>query len=222
MMSRGVLSRLSCWPDSEARDAAFEVFQRLDVLDVEALGATESHDDIPALRFAPDAQELFTEWRADLEGRLRSPEMEPTPAFESHLAKYRSLMPSLALIFHLAEQASVSFVSASLVRLESARMAAAWCDFLEAHAKKIYAAETNADISAAHALADKIKAAAIEDCDHVRDLYRPQWSGLKTPEAVWSGLMALQKLGWVKIEERETGGRRADVLLINPRLKDKS
>ena len=203
-------------PDSAARDAAFDAFKRLDSLNPDDLKATASYEDIPAMRFAPDAQELFDEWRADLEVRLRAPEMESCPAFESHLAKYRSLMPSLALILHLTE--FVSFVSAPAVGLESTKRAAAWCEFLEAHARKIYAAEMNTDVSAAHALADKIKSGAVEDGGNVRDRYRPQWSGLKTPEAVWAGLMVLQKLGWLRIEERETGGRKADVVALNPKV----
>ena len=168
-------------------------------------------------RVSPDAQELFDAWRADLEARLRTPEMEACPAFESHLSKYRSLMPSLALIFHLTE--TVSSVSSSAVGFGSVKAAAAWCQFLEAHARKIYAAEMNADVSAAHALAAKIEAGAVEDGGSVRDLYRPQWSGLRTPEAVYEGLMVLQKLGWLRIEERETGARKADVVLLSPKLR---
>jgi putative DNA primase/helicase len=155
-------------PDSAAKNTAFEVFQRLDQLDPAGLDMGASHDDIPALHFAPEAQDLFDTWRPDLEARLRTPEMGSCPAFESHLSKYRSLMPSLALIFHLTE--FVSFVSAPAVSLESATRAAAWCEFLEAHARKIYAAEMNADVSAAHALADKIKSGAVEDGGNVRDL----------------------------------------------------
>lgn len=207
------------WPDSKAKDTAFKVFQNLDGLDVDTLGVPANDGEIPALRFAPDAQELFTEWRANLEARLRSTETESTPAFESHLAKYRSLMPSIALIDQLTT--SVSFVSAPVVRLESARRAAVWCDYLEGHARKIYAAETNADVSAAHALADKIKSGAVEDGGNVRDLYRPQWSGLKTPEAVWAGLLVLQTHGWVKIEERESRGRKADMVFLNPKLRER-
>ncbi len=206
-------------PDGAARASAHEVYRRLDELDPTSLGLEAHHDDIPALRFAPDAQELFDAWRSDLERRLREPEMASCPAFESHLAKYRSLMPSLALIFHLTE--CVSFVSASAVGLENAKRAAAWCEFLEAHARKIYAAEMNAEVSAAHALADKIRAGAVEDGGSVRDLYRPQWSGLKMPEAVWSGLMELQKLGWLRVEERETGGRTTDVVVLNPKRKER-
>ncbi len=210
-------------PDGTARGEAYDIYRRLDELDPLSLGIEAHRNDIPAFRFAPEAQELFDEWRTDLERRLREPEMASCPAFESHLAKYRSLMPSLALIFHLAEiVTSVSFVSAPAVGLESAKRAAAWCEFLEAHARKIYAAEMNAGMSAAHALADKIRAGAVEDVGSVRDLYRPQWSGLKTPEAVWSGLMELQKFGWLRVEERETGGRTTDVVVFNPEIRERA
>jgi len=63
--------------------------------------------------------------------------MESTPAFESHIAKYRSLMPALALVFHLI--AVVAGDDPAPVSLKAAKLAATWCEFLEKHAKKIYA-----------------------------------------------------------------------------------
>ncbi len=48
-----------------------------------------------------DERELFDGWRADLEHRLRAE--EDHPVLLSHLAKYRSLLPSLALLFHLID-----------------------------------------------------------------------------------------------------------------------
>jgi hypothetical protein len=51
------------------------------------------------LTFAPDAQALFREWLSQLEARLRGDEL--APVMQAHLAKYRSLMPSLALLFSL-------------------------------------------------------------------------------------------------------------------------
>jgi hypothetical protein len=55
-------------------------------------------------RFAPDAQLLFVEWLTELEGKVRGSELHP--ALVSHLSKYRSLMPSLALLFELADRAA--------------------------------------------------------------------------------------------------------------------
>ena len=205
------------WPDIKAKNRAFEVFRGLDTLDAETI-APGPHDGIPALRFSPEAQGLFDNWRAELERRLRAPDMELTPAFESHLAKYRSLMPSLALIFYLVETASEA--GSGAVDLPAARRAAAWCDYLEAHARKIYAAELRPDTTAAHALASKIEAGAIEDGGTMRDIYRPQWAGLSTPETVCSGLQLLEKHNWVRlVRERQEGrGRPSELILLHPDL----
>ena len=67
-----------------------------------AVGAEDqTPEELPFLRFEAEAQELFDGWRADLEHRLRAE--EDHPVLLSHLAKYRSLMPSLTLIVHLID-----------------------------------------------------------------------------------------------------------------------
>ncbi|HID88786.1 MAG TPA: DUF3987 domain-containing protein, partial [Anaerolineae bacterium] len=85
------------WPDTVAKNQAFEIFEYLDRIDPVASGAHTEEGSIPWLGFTPEAQDLFDNWRDELENRLRSDELVGTPAFESHIAKYRSLMPSLAL-----------------------------------------------------------------------------------------------------------------------------
>ena len=134
------------WPNREAKNRVFEIFKALDNLQLVTDGS-----DIPLLRFSPDAQTLFDDCRNELENRLRTDELADTPAFESHLSKYRSLMPSLALLFHLVDvvDPSGTFGTKVLdrsgpiptdkfppVALDAARLAAAWCEFLEAHARK--------------------------------------------------------------------------------------
>jgi hypothetical protein len=55
------------WPDAEAKGRAYEVFKKLDTLTAEDVGATsEGEGDIPGVRFTPEAQELFDEWRGEL------------------------------------------------------------------------------------------------------------------------------------------------------------
>ncbi len=76
--------------------------RQLATLDLAAIDAEElTPAERPFLRFAPDAQALFDAWRAKLEATLRSDDDHPVVV--SHLAKYRSLMPSLALIVHLID-----------------------------------------------------------------------------------------------------------------------
>ena len=63
------------------------------------------------------------------------------------MAKFRSLMPSLALIFHLIEVADGT--AAEAVTLRSAQLAAQWCDYLETHARRIYGLVNDLGIQAA-------------------------------------------------------------------------
>jgi len=60
----------------------------------------------------------------------------------SHVAKYRSLMPSLALILHLID--GVDAGPGGPVSRAAAAQAAAWCEYLAAHARRLYAAVTDA------------------------------------------------------------------------------
>ncbi len=54
---------------------------------------------------------------------------------------------------------------------------------------------------------------------HVRDIYRPKWSGLTVPEVVWDGLRMLVDCNMVRIDREDTGGRQADVIQLHPSLK---
>jgi len=204
------------YPDTAAKNTAFEVYRLLDELSPESLGAESTEDEIPGLRFAPDAQELFNEFRESLERRIRGGD-GTTPAFESHMSKYRSLMPSLALIFHLVNV--VGGQEQGPVGLQSTRLAAKWCDYLEHHARKLYATELYPELTTAHLLASKIRAGAITDEMHVRDIYRPQWSGLTVPEVVWDGFRMLEDCNMVRFNRKDTPGRPADVIQLHPSLK---
>jgi len=181
-------------PDLDARERVTLTFKALDRLSATQLALDPNHyAGVPALHFTPEAQSLFNSWRAELEARIRSPALASAPAYEGHLAKYRSLMPSLALLFHLVDHAFDDVIIN--VSLEAAQMAAAWTEFLDRHARKIYAPELSRNLAAAHNLAEKIRGGALQDGISVRDIYRPQWSGLREPEAIWMGLRELEKLG---------------------------
>jgi putative DNA primase/helicase len=215
------------WPDKTSRDLAYAVFKALVCLEPPGDG------EIPALRFAPDAQALFDAWRDELENRIRSEELAATPTFESHLSKYRSLMPSLALLFHLVNIADpsatfetgvdwrsgeISIEDIPPVSLEAAKLAAAWCDFLEGHARKVYASELAPGVDAAHALATKIKAGDVKDGVTVRSVYERHWSGLATNRQVMAAMDVLASAGWVRLERLDTGGRPSEVFHLHPDL----
>lgn len=73
---------------------------------------------------------MFDTWRAGLEALVRSGTEHP--AIEAHLSKYRSLVPSLAVLIHLAEG------RIGLVSVDAVRKALAWTKYSEPHARRIY------------------------------------------------------------------------------------
>lgn len=50
----------------------------------------------------------------------------------------------------------------------------------------------------------------------MRNIYRPQWSGLTSPDLVWAGLRVLEEHDLIWIEEGETGGRPSGKVRLQP------
>jgi putative DNA primase/helicase len=196
------------WPDSDARNRAFAVFERLDTLTPDAAGAKVEDDDLPFVRFDDAAQELFDGWRSDLMTRLRVDEEHP--AIEAYLAKYPSLMPSLALLSHLAD------TSGGAVSVGAAQRAAAWCDYLEAHARRVYATVTAAKATAARLILAKLRAGKLRSPFAAWEAIRPQWAGLTDREVVDEALTALVDAGWLRHGVTATRGKARTEYTAHP------
>lgn len=199
------------WPDTDAKRVAFETFQRLDAL---APGVDpDSGKEIPAVyRFTGGAQDLFDGWRQSFETALRSGDHHP--AMESHLAKYRKLVPALALVCALADgEEDVS--EGPLLR------ALAWSEYLQTHAERAYAAGTRPETDGATALLAKIRAGAVTDGFKPADVYLKGWSHLGSPEVVKAAAQMLCDLGHLRRAEARfgtgtVGGRPSVAYQINP------
>jgi putative DNA primase/helicase len=171
-------------------------------------------------RFSPDAQALFVEWYSELEPRLRNDDLHP--ALQSHLAKYRKLMPALALQFELADMAA-SGTDSRTISLEHARQAAACCDYFESHARRLYFWVSNPQLRAAGELARRIKRQKIGESGSfcVRDVYLKGWGGLDSPEAVKQAAQVLEDAAWIRELDSESGpkgGRPSMRFEINPKV----
>jgi putative DNA primase/helicase len=204
------------WPDTEAKQRAWAVFERLDALDPAEIGAEcdDGDDAVPFLRFDVKAQGLFDDWRTRLEETVRSGDEHP--ALESHLAKYRSLVPSLALLLHLADDAR------GAVGEEAARKAIGWAAYLETHARRVYGIAIDPAALAAKALAKRIEAGELKDGFTLRDIYRKHWAGLAKKEAVQHGVDLLVELHWLMEVVEETGGKPKTSYRFNPKLRAKT
>lgn len=210
------------WPETTAKNQAFNIFEALRDLDAEKIGAQRDEDEHRFLRFSPEAQEFFDGWYVELNLALRNGEFEH-PALESHFSKYKSLMPSLALIFHLIKVADgtyESFEGSAKVSLRSAQMAAAWCSFLMAHAKRIYGLGISANAIHAKTLAKHLQAGDLENGFTARDIYLLKgWSGLSSTKTTEQALDLLENLEWVDSVQLNTGGRPKTAYCINPKIK---
>jgi putative DNA primase/helicase len=126
-------------PNFFARDRVFHICNMINEMVFTEHGAKEPESlyegqrTIPYFRFSDEAQIFFHEWIKKLQEKL---EGNDHPIILQHLSKYRSLMPSLALIFHIIHLADGKKVCD--VTLESTKQAAACCTYLESHARRIY------------------------------------------------------------------------------------
>lgn len=205
------------WPDNEAKRDAWRVFDRLARLDPRTVGAKQDTDPdgtpegIPYLRFDAAGLDLFRGWRSELEARLRAGDLHL--ALESHLAKYRKLVPSLALICHLAEGESGPVGHPATLR------ALAWAEYLESHARRLYASVAAPDVATARAIIAKIRNGALSAVLTVRDIYRPQWAGLTDLDTIKAGVKLLVELDWLIETRKNTGGRPTVEYRLNPKTE---
>jgi len=200
-------------PDKGAEERVHNLFKRLDSI-MERREGTESL----SLRFDAAAQEVFNQWRADLENRIRS---ESSAQVESHLAKYRSLMPSIALLLHLAEIAHTGS-ELSPVSAEAAKCAVRWCDYLESHARRIYGLTVVAEVEGAMSLLNKLKRGDIANPFTARQVYRNHWSGLVSPKEVENACSILMDHGYLKADETRGAGRPKIEYSLNPKAFDRT
>ena len=205
------------WPDKTAKEAAWAVFQRLDALVGLSIGAVPDSDgDVPCLRFDDAAQSEFDQWRAGLERRLRTEDLPPS--LETVLSKHRSLIPSLALLIHLADRPE-----GGPVGLPSLIRAAAWGEFLEAHAQRVYSARLAPAVLSARALASKIRAGVLPEQFSIKEVYRPGWSRLSSSEQAQAGINMLIEHDWLRQQiepAAATGGRPRTSYVVNPRVRE--
>lgn len=203
------------WPDSPARDRLVAVFEALADLDVDSFAERDQFDDggIRWLRFDSDGQSIFDRWDAEMQNRIRAAEMPE--AFESHLSKYASLVPSVALVIHLAMagRGPVSGVAAD--------MAVRWAEYLESHAARLYSIAVAPERRLAKPLLRRLIAWPKDKPIRVRDISKSGWSGLDDPEVVGSALELLADAGWVRaVPVRPSSGRPTVDFVIHPRAAE--
>ena len=212
-------------PNATARQAAFDLFQTLADFDPVSWGAQPADEvtRFPWFRFDDAAQAVFIEWTGEL-NRVRIPAEQANghPLIAQHLAKYEKLFAALALVLHLAECAQTG--RRGPVSEYAAIRAAAWCEYLEAHARRCYGLLADKGARAAQALADRIRAGDLADGFTARDVRRKQWRHLSSDASVREALEWLEGEAWIipVSTPPDATGRRTVRYIVNPKIRKES
>jgi putative DNA primase/helicase len=212
------------FPDATARSMAHKVFKEASEIDISRalqLGATKGqYDTIPFLRFDEGAHDDFLSWHTDLEARLRGGEL--SRALEGHLAKYRKLVPALALINHIADGGIGPVTQVALLR------AIAAAEYLESHARRLYGSHNTIEVTAAKAILKHIRRKDLAHNDKgelipftAREVQRHDWSGLTDGGHIQLGLsllVELDHLASTEVGAGQRGGRPTVAYDVNPKV----
>lgn len=208
------------YPDKQARDKAYKIIRDIAEVDFRSKGyLSDEFNQFPYTRFDNEAQSIFVKWLTHWETAVLPNE---SGLLLEHFAKYRSLMPSLALIFHVLDFSSSPLIEGKkLVSKEAAELAVKWCGYLSSHARRIYGLLDTNHLTAAKELAKHLKKGDLKDEFKLRDVYRKAWTNLQSKELAQAAVDELVERNWLKQVEPESkplGRPEATVYLINPAI----
>ena len=222
----GLLQRfqLLVWPDlsgefslidrpanKQALTQMFHAITSLQQLNATRIaGAVMNNSGVQLMHFDKDAQELFNNWYQDNEKMLRTGSISPSE--HSHFAKYRSLVPGLALLFHLLNGHQ------DLVRKDSLQTALQFARYLKSHAKRTYCSVNGLDSAPTKALAKKLLEGKLVDDFTQRSLLHKGWTNLSHKDTVSLAVNALVEHDWLSEHPSEKAGRKTTIYKINPRI----
>jgi hypothetical protein len=202
------------YPVKGAREAVRDLFDRLAVFDPVLDGASPSDDfvKLPHFCFDDAAQDTFVEWCTELHKVHIA--KEQNPLMQQHFGKFEKLFCSIALILHLAEGVIGPVTATSALR------AAAWCEYLTGHARRIYGLVEAAKVTTARMVSRRLAERKLDDGFTVRDMVRKQWSGVTTAMQAETALAILEENGHVQSQDGiNTLGRPTVRYHINPQIK---
>lgn len=162
-------------------------------------GARPLNNGSQLLHFAPAAQLAFNAWYVQNENMLVNGNLDA--ARQSHFAKYRSLVPALALLFHLLDGHNGPVCEDCLSR------SVLFAQYLKQHANRIYSSVSGHDHTAVRLLAERLLDQRLSSPFTNRSLVHKGWAGLTSKEQAQAAIDALTEYGWLTETEIRSGGR---------------
>lgn len=202
------------YPVQGAREAVRDLFDRLATFEPVEVGATPADDfvKLPHFCFDDAAQELFIEWSTELHREHIA--KEQNPLMQQHFGKFEKLFCAVALILHLVEG------NTGPVKVDSAIRAAAWCEYLAGHARRVYGLVEVSKVNAAKMLGRRLSEGKLLAGFTARDVYKKGWAGISTNSEAENALGILEDHGWVNgYEVFDQPGRPTVRYQINPQIR---
>jgi len=183
----------------------------------------EAESEAIEFSFDEESQELFNSFAVDLEQKIN--EEDGSELVQGYLAKQRSTMPILAMFFQLLEifhsSATLNFIEIEKnlkISKENTILASKTCDWLQKNAVAVYKNSNGAVLKSAHSLVEKIVTGKLTSGLTARDILDKKWANL-TQESIFNeALNLLIANGYLKIEEKSTGGRPKKEIIVNPKI----
>jgi hypothetical protein len=198
------------WPNKEAKSDVHLLFERVENLNAEAIGAHDNFsNDPPFIRLNPAAQALFATWYREFMNEQRRKEEQglESPGLSAHLGKYPGLVGKLALIIHLSDEPQAQQVSETTVA-----KALGWIEYLGGHANRVYHAASHPETHVAELLIARMKRGELPPQFKAWEISRKGWAGLSDREAVKRAMRLLFEHRWlIELDSGgSSGGRPAD------------
>ena len=201
-----------------------ELFERVYKFKFDLTGDNEDvdhHQGTKTLIFSTEAQEIYYRYKAILIKTCRD---QTNEAIASHLSKYKSLFPSIALTLHIIAVAAGDSEPGP-VSAEAAHMAWLWCDYLELHALRIYGMGAVGKNNSAIALWDALKQGRVnidqEGIISRRELARQNILGIKTTNEIMMAIGLLRETDHLRWEEVAVSGGKQIIITVNPFYRDR-
>lgn len=200
-------------PDKATIEAVYKIAAIIDsddFLKSSKSKALTANNELLHFSFESVGQERFKQWLIGLEEQI---DKEGNALIKEVLSKYRGLIPSLALIFHVVTIALTGQDKNTPVTLDMLNMAIRWHPYLESHARRIYGIKDNVVEVAAASLAKKIKDGTFGREFSVRDVYSKRLAGIgRNTEIAATACETLAQLYWLReIHDSGVKGTRYEV-----------
>lgn len=165
-----------------------------------------------AVTFTDEAQSHIDQWNERNDERIRGSQ---NLGYTAHLAKSQGAVARIALIIYAIDVADGG--PAGVVTLEHARNATGLMDFFHQHAEITYGLFT---AEARHFkltdLRGALESQEVSDGMTIRNFMRTFNRFGSDKATVMHLLSAAEDMNWLRVEAQATGGRRSEVIRVNP------